>query len=139
MNRLLLNNKNWKWITFIIEMVNLFIYCILLLEFLLCHTDIQESYCENNTKFNFLGIIWESKMSWRINFSGFPHQHPKFLKCPHTFCFDLLFCLHNNFQMKKLMFWDQALIESWFLPTCPSKDGQKYVWSAHMHTYLCHT
>ena len=36
----------------------------LLLNFLLLfHVDIQESSCVDNAKFNFLGIIWESKRS----------------------------------------------------------------------------
>ena len=38
-----------------------------LLKFLLLsHVDIQESYCKCNAKFNFLGIILESKRSWRV-------------------------------------------------------------------------
>ena len=38
---------------------------------LLCQVDIQESFCGDNVKFNFLGIILESKRSVRVNFSGF--------------------------------------------------------------------
>ena len=37
--------------------------------------DIQESYREDNPKFNFLGIIWESKRSWRAHFQTF--REPK--------------------------------------------------------------
>lgn len=38
-----------------------------LLKFLLLsHVDIQEIYCKCNAKFNFLGIILESKRSWRV-------------------------------------------------------------------------
>ena len=43
----------------------------LFLKFVLCQVDIQENYSEDNAKFNFLGIIWESKMSWRVHFSDF--------------------------------------------------------------------
>ena len=36
----------------------------LLLKFLLlCHGVIQKGYCGGKAKFNFLGIIWESKRS----------------------------------------------------------------------------
>ena len=39
---------------------------ILLLKFvLLCQVDIQESFPEDSSTFNFRGIIWESKRSWR--------------------------------------------------------------------------
>ena len=38
---------------------------------LLCHVNIQESSLEDNPKFNFLRIIWESKMSWRVHFFVF--------------------------------------------------------------------
>ena len=38
---------------------------------LLSQVDIKKSSCENNAKFNFLGIILESKSSWRVYFSGF--------------------------------------------------------------------
>ena len=38
----------------------------LLLKFLLlCYVDIQESSCKGNAKFNFLGIIWQSR-AWQI-------------------------------------------------------------------------
>ena len=37
--------------------------------------DIQESSCEDNIKFNFLGIIWESKRSWGAHFQAF--REPK--------------------------------------------------------------
>ena len=48
----------------------------LLLKFvLLCHVDIRESSREENAKFNFLGIIWESKRSKRVLFAGF--REPK--------------------------------------------------------------
>ena len=38
---------------------------LLLTFLLLCQVDIHESSLEGNTKFNFLGIFWESKRSWR--------------------------------------------------------------------------
>ena len=38
---------------------------------LLYQVHIQESSCEDNTKLNFLVIIWESKRSWRVHLSGF--------------------------------------------------------------------
>ena len=38
---------------------------------LLCQVDIQESSREGNAKFNFLGIIWGSKRSWRAHFQAF--------------------------------------------------------------------
>ena len=38
---------------------------------LLFHIDIQESSPKRNAKFNFLGIIWENKMSCRVLFLGF--------------------------------------------------------------------
>ena len=41
----------------------------LLLKFVvLCQMDILQSFREDNVKFNFLVIIWESKMSWRVHF-----------------------------------------------------------------------
>ena len=44
----------------------------LLLKFLLlCHGVIQKGYFGDKAKFNFLGIIWESKRPWKIHFSGF--------------------------------------------------------------------
>ena len=33
--------------------------------------NIQESSREDNAKFNFLGIIWESKRSWGAHFQAF--------------------------------------------------------------------
>ena len=45
---------------------------ILLLKFvLLCHVDVQESSRKDNAKFYFLGVIWESKTSWRVIFQNF--------------------------------------------------------------------
>ena len=35
---------------------------------LLCRVDTQEKSCKDNAKFNFLGIIWYSKTSWRVIF-----------------------------------------------------------------------
>ena len=35
---------------------------------LLCRVDIQKHFCEDNAKFNFLGIVWVSKRSWRVHF-----------------------------------------------------------------------
>ena len=54
----------------------------LLLKFLLlCHGVFQKGYCEDKAKFNFLGIIWESKRSWKIHFSGFQRvQNSKFAR-----------------------------------------------------------
>ena len=41
----------------------------LLLKFLLlCCVDIQESFGKGDSKFNFLGIIWERKSSRRVHF-----------------------------------------------------------------------
>ena len=57
---------------------------------LLCHGVIQKGYCEGKAKFNFLGIIWESKRSWKIHFSGFQRskiQH--FLRLLQTSRFEL--------------------------------------------------
>ena len=50
----------------------------LLVKFLLlCQVDIQKSSPEDNAKFNFLGIIWESKNTPTAYFSGFrgPNIH----------------------------------------------------------------
>ena len=47
----------------------------LLLKFILCQVETQESSREDNAKFNFLGIIWEGKRSWRAHFSAF--KEPK--------------------------------------------------------------
>ena len=33
--------------------------------------NIQQSSREDNAKFNFLGIIWGSKRSWRVHFQAF--------------------------------------------------------------------
>ena len=38
---------------------------------LLCQVDIQGTSGEHNATFTFLEIIWESKRSWRVYFSGF--------------------------------------------------------------------
>ena len=50
---------------------------LLLTFFLLYHVDIQEGYCEDNAKFNFLGIIRENRESWRVQFFRLP-ERPKF-------------------------------------------------------------
>ena len=52
----------------------------LLLKFVLsCYVDIHESFREKNSKCNFLGIVWESKWSWRVHFAGFQRAlNPKF-------------------------------------------------------------
>ena len=44
---------------------------ILLKFLLLCQVDIQKGSLKDNTKFNFLGIFWESKRSWGVHFSDF--------------------------------------------------------------------
>ena len=41
------------------------------IKILLCLVDIQESSCEDNAKFNFLGVILESKKILETVFSGF--------------------------------------------------------------------
>ena len=47
---------------------------------LLRQVDIQESSCrKGNAKFNFPGIIWEKKMSWRVIFQYF--REPKIQNC----------------------------------------------------------
>ena len=47
----------------------------LLLKFVLLCLGIQESSRKDNAKFNFLGIIWESNMSWKKIFQDF--REPK--------------------------------------------------------------
>ena len=44
---------------------------LLLIAVLLSQIDILDSSCKENTKFNFLEIILESKMSWRLHFWAF--------------------------------------------------------------------
>ena len=47
----------------------------LLLKFVLLCLGIQESSRKDNAKFNFLGTIWESNMSWKKIFQDF--REPK--------------------------------------------------------------
>ena len=73
---------------------------ILLKFLLLCQVDIQKGSLKDNTKFNFLRIIWESKRSWGVHFSDFQSAwNPKFWAPGCTRI------------IKNLLFWDNRSVE----------------------------
>ena len=51
------------------------IYSTMIRILLLCLVDTEESFRNDNAKLNFLGVIWESKRSWRVHFQ--PFREPK--------------------------------------------------------------
>ena len=73
--------------------------------------NIEQSYLFHG---NSLDSVYNSHVArclWHRSLTkGFCPQPQKFSECPTTF--NLLFCLEDNFQTKKLMLWDKALTES---------------------------
>ena len=54
-----------------VELLLMLIYSTIIKILLICYVDIQESPHKDNAKFNFIGVIFDSKMSWRVHLQVF--------------------------------------------------------------------
>ena len=78
-------------------------------------------------------------LCFRLHTEGFCPPTSKFLKCPHNLTFDLVFCLNNNFQMKKI-WWLETKLWSKVIFSYVSRDSyaETSVWFVHAtDCYYC--
>ena len=81
------------------------IYSTIIKILLLCQVGIQESSCEDNAKLNSLGVIWESKRSWRAHFQAF--GEPKIQNFPKHGATSRIYWV--RYKPPVLSFWEVGL------------------------------
>ena len=93
--------------------------------------DIQESSREDKAKLNFLGVIWESKRSWRADFQAF--REPKIQNFGNHGATSGIYWVY--YKPPILSYWEVGTYDKAFC-SCSIKPELPFIFFLHCHNFL---